>query len=684
MNRISLATATREIELAAQHAKDTKDRRPFFFVVGAGISSPSVPLARKIEDRCREIAGHQGRHLRVKERASPIERYSSAFDAAFPHAVARQRYLEKLMKNVPITAANLRLAHLLHNKRVASMVVTTNFDDLLSRALVLLGANDVRVCDHPATVERINPESDDLQIVHVHGTYWFYDLCNLQGELGQRARGSDETAFTMLGLLDRILATRSPLVVGYSGWEGDVVMTALKRRLYPHRRLPYRLYWFCYNFGAVLSLPDWLRDHPDVYFVFHPDSWGLKGPGFARRQDDFLPSSARARVDAEPPLSAEMVMEQLIRTFKLDEPLLTRNPLKFLAEFLEGFFPRAEAPWLTGDIYSIHSVAESLRNAPELKRTSDLDKVRDAVRRSQYHKAVEHASGLIEAHGSGGVLSEQETRELVAMLLHAAGGLMEGSEDQCRAYDFVIGLCNAGSEAGYLLPLARAGVAKGRNLIVSGQARAAETLLAGIASLTPGDDDNLRHEVVRAAALQQVAQLGIKGTKVDREIAGELAKMVYHAPDFSGPTYVNQLLVDMGERLLDTHQPEFALKVFDLASARLTGGQKLQSAKDIANRPDSGVLDAAAWFGRIKAMHQLRKPRQVLSELRGFIKLFGDFDDAEIRRKVVYAWAIHDELDTSSRRHHTHTSRTRARHGSSVGATRSGEEPAEEVGAEAK
>jgi hypothetical protein len=105
-------------------------------------------------------------------------------------------------------------------------VVTTNFDDFITRALRLFG-EEPAVCDHPRTVGRIDPESNDIQLVHVHGSYLFYDCANLRGELSDRAQPDEETSLTMVGLLDGLLWSRSPLVVGRRGVPRPVVPARL-------------------------------------------------------------------------------------------------------------------------------------------------------------------------------------------------------------------------------------------------------------------------------------------------------------------------------------------------------------------------------------------------------------------------------------------------------------------------
>jgi hypothetical protein len=99
-----------------------------------------------------------------------------------------------------------------------------------------------------------------VQIVHVHGSHWFYDCCNLKGEIVGQARLDSAGTMTMGHLLDRILAEYSPIVVGYSGWKENVLMSALLRRL-QQPSLPYNLYWFCHRHSDAADLPEEVRLH---------------------------------------------------------------------------------------------------------------------------------------------------------------------------------------------------------------------------------------------------------------------------------------------------------------------------------------------------------------------------------------------------------------------------------------
>jgi len=238
--RIELETAVSEIRQACDEVSDNAQRSPFFLIVGAGISYPPVPLAPQIIADCKRIAN---RYKRARELAgdSTLDQYSHWFSLAYPSARMRQRYLRSLIERKPLSQASLRLAHLLTARRLTNLVVTTNFDDFITRALRLFG-DEPAVCDHPATVGRIDASASDIQIVHVHGSHLFYDCANLRGEVTGRAAPDRRSSVTISGLLDGLLWSRSPIVVGYSGWEADVIMFALERRLSSPHRLGQCLY----------------------------------------------------------------------------------------------------------------------------------------------------------------------------------------------------------------------------------------------------------------------------------------------------------------------------------------------------------------------------------------------------------------------------------------------------------
>src|SRR5215213_247824 len=417
---------------------------PYFFMVGAGISYPSVPLAAEIISQCKEVARVHGRGEDSKKRNS-LEDYSFWFEAAYAHRDQRQSYLRKLILGKPITHANFRLAHLLLNNTISNLVVTTNFDDFLSKALTLFGKPHI-ICDHPRTVSRINPDPnpDDLipQIIHLHGSHSFYDLINLRGEFEDRAQQSRQTASTMASLLDRIMWDRSPIIIGYGGWEGDVFMEALRRGI--DRGLRRNAYWFCYRKSAVDLLPEQFRNSSDIWFVVPSEKSSSKTTAEPISVNPEAGQGTKAKpLSGEsndgPSLSAEAVMDKLIQAFQPELPELTRNPLAFFVRNLETSLPFDDATEPGTDLYTIKNVIERVRRAKRREdeeiaaatitpSESNLEKVRDAVRRADYTEAVRQAVQIQLSK-----LSSQDLEELADAMWSAAVGLFDNSPEEISA-----------------------------------------------------------------------------------------------------------------------------------------------------------------------------------------------------------------------------------------------------------
>lgn len=395
MKYVSLETAATRIR--ETHRQNQRKTSPYFFVCGAGISVPSVPLAHVIEAECRSRALRLG----TTKGSAPDDAggaYSYWLEEAWPDPDQRRAYFRAKIEGRPLTDANLRLAHLLGSGALTNLVVTSNFDDFLRRGLELFGYPHV-VCDHPATSARIDLTSEDKQVVHVHGTYWFYDLVNTGQEIAERAHGKLGGS-GMSDLLTDVLRARSPLVVGYSGWEQDVIMQALRQRL--QSGLRHQLYWFLYNEHSGHDLPLWLREHPNVRFVVD-----------------------RSNVD-ERTLPAERVFEALLRAFRVAAPALTRQPLRFFADRLRATAPQRAAS-AEPDLYYFDEVIRRVSCAAEGAAKTplgDLERVRNAVRRGRFDEAARYAR-----HASNTYLGKSEQVRLTDALWPA---VVRGGRDPSR------------------------------------------------------------------------------------------------------------------------------------------------------------------------------------------------------------------------------------------------------------
>lgn len=420
---------------------------PFFFMVGAGISFPPVPLASQIVDSCKAVATRLSR-TNLPTALGIGEEYSHWFKRAYPQPKQRQRYLRQLMEKTNVSHANFRLARILLDGSITNLVITSNFDDFLSRALTMFGVRPI-VCDHPSGIDRINLFQNDIQIVHIHGTYWFYDCCNLNDEIISRASPSNETTVTMAALLDNVLAHKSPIVIGYRGWENDVFMGALKRRIWK-RRLPYIVYWFCYSETEIDAMPEWLRLHEDVVFVLHPKSATLVNESNdPKSPENYIDSPQTASIESLSPeneqvfLKADDVFDQFIIAFDIKPPKLVSNPLEFFKEQIEAFLPNRHIDIPELDLRQMESAIKRIERAIESEKSTAearrlLKIIRSDFKDSKFSDVI-YSLRQLEASR----LSKSDRKSLVSLAFRAASGIGNDSVLEIEAYSITISLALA-------------------------------------------------------------------------------------------------------------------------------------------------------------------------------------------------------------------------------------------------
>jgi tetratricopeptide (TPR) repeat protein len=640
MNLISIETAVDEI---LQACEDEAPRLPFFFLVGAGISHPSVPLASEIEAYCRELAMKRGRRPpAAEENPTGLDSYSYWFEAAYPQAKGRQRYLRNLIVVKPISHANLRLAHLLSSRKVASLVVTPNFDDHLSRALDLFGVTHI-LCDHPRTVERIDPELDDIQVTHVHGTYSFYDCCNLRGEIEGRAQQASDTTATMAFLLDSIITARSPLVVGYSGWEGDVIMSALRRRL-SGRRLGIKIYWFCYHRDSMNGLPPWL-DHQDVAFVVPPEPTqqaivatvppGLPNRGLKERGT----SPAKVTPDKgreESVLPAQVVFDSLIRRLNLSAPDLTADPISFFARQVRASLPGDVGASGEDRLYFFQRVVRQLEEAKELLNATHqspnhlaMEQVRDTMRRSQYRDVI-RLIGELDFDG----LDPDQCHEMIEATRLATRGLRDSSEDEVRGYSLVVELsdhCLAEGDAsietlvGIATALVNRAVSLGVSKRTDEELRAYDQVVERFGNAT---EASLRGQVARALVNKGLTLGQLERHEEGLSVYDEVVKRFSNATEASLREQVARALFNKGWTLGQLERHEEGLSVYD------------QVVEWFGNATEVSLRERVAWalFNKGWTLSQLKRHEEGLSVYDEVVKRFGDATEVSLRERV--AWAL--------------------------------------------
>ncbi|HET6843191.1 MAG TPA: hypothetical protein VFK06_16175 [Candidatus Angelobacter sp.] len=433
MREIDLDSAVDEILHCCRNRSEKQfSGSRFFFIVGAGISVPVIPTAPEIQRMCKEIALSR-KAFDEPDSADAMRCYSYWFDKAFPNACERTPYLKQLMHHKPISPANLRLAHLLQHGSVGNIVVTPNFDDFLARALLLFGASPI-LCDHPGTIRRLDGDSLEVQILHVHGTYPFYDACNLDVEIIERARTTDTDMPIVSSFLSHLLWQRSPIVIGYSGWERDVIMSAIRNRIHKHV-LPVNLYWFCYDRHAVKKLPDWLQEHSQVRFVV---------PGVNTHGVHSSSSNAPLERTSNSTLDAVDVLTRFISKTNLQSPALFHNPVKYFAQILKRDIYSAEEP--LQDHYHLRYLATRVEAAAEwlegpegYAKASPSDelvtKVLDANRTADPSVVMDTVTHLLDRD-----LTPTQRHGVVDALMSTVTQLRDAPTDCLKACDFVLQL----------------------------------------------------------------------------------------------------------------------------------------------------------------------------------------------------------------------------------------------------
>lgn len=305
---------------------------PYVFIIGAGISAPEILTAngiiRHCQEKVKELYQEDEEELqRIFERAEVLQSnsakyYSYWFGQAYKNKIHRQQYLRNIINNARISTSNLLLAQILKNKRIATTVITPNFDNHLLKSLNLLGNYDVFSANNVMDNIALNKNSNIVQIMHVHGTYEFYDCCNLENEITKIAQ--EQGIKTTAGTIEEFFKTQSPIVLGYSGWEDDVIMSKLKERL-EYAALPYSLVWFCFSRKDYEMLPDWLKEYDDVVFVL---------PVLKEDTQDSV-----GEIQEKLVLPAEDVLNALITKFGFEAPNLFSNPIQYYIDLIDGFLP---------------------------------------------------------------------------------------------------------------------------------------------------------------------------------------------------------------------------------------------------------------------------------------------------------------------------------------------------------
>jgi tetratricopeptide (TPR) repeat protein len=553
-----------------------------------------------------------------------MEVYSHWLRQAFPQPRQRQQYFKGLIEGKPISHANFRLAHLLFEKQLATLVVTPNFDDLLSRALALFGERPI-ICDHPATTERIDAESSDIQIVHVHGTYWFYDLCNLPGEIEDRTADSTRQAVTMSSLLNNVLSRHSAIVIGYSGWEGDVIMTALRRRL--NSSLPVHMYWFCHRRSDRDLLPQFLREHDNVSAVLPPQQRPISGP--RPSADDVKPAASPS--ESEPALMARSVLDKLVAAFTKSNPPLVDHPIRFFVGQLKAAFPQDHSEKSDDDIYRlsevIHRVEQAKKAAEKKPATADtqIARVRNAIRRSKYGEAIKAA-----ARSKRKQLTPAQRDTLAELVMSAALGLSDSSQDELDAYDIILALGGA-KVASNPKETERTTAALFNKGVTLHQLNRDEEAIAAydqaLSRLRDSKEPALREHAATTLINKAIALASLGRKEASLDAYDELLKRFGASTEPELREEIVNALGNKGIELSQLNRDEEAIQAYDQVVQRFSDATELSMREHVV----------ASLVNKGLSLRRLQRYDEAIAVYSEVVRRFGDSPDPAMGRAVARA-----------------------------------------------
>ncbi len=257
-----VSKATIEQIARSMNAAEAKGK-PFAVLLGAGASrSAGIPTASEMADELverfyEEDEGQKppddpeelwqwavqaewyertGRAWKDPEIEEGFRRYAACMARLDP-ALRREYLLECCQRASAPNWAHLFVAQLITEGYV-DIVLTTNFDDLMRRALLLFPGKLPTMCEHAEAAHHVEIGMSCPQIVHLHGSAVYYDTCHTPDDVQKLPGKFGE-------VLRELLKNKGLLVVGYRGAEPGV-MGALQEQL-SFFAPPYRLYWVAHE-----------------------------------------------------------------------------------------------------------------------------------------------------------------------------------------------------------------------------------------------------------------------------------------------------------------------------------------------------------------------------------------------------------------------------------------------------
>ena len=256
-------------------AKVVQGDCPIAFFLGAGCSvSSGIPASRDlVRDRWLPrlrhfLAGPRGQdveewaieHVPGYDPEKPASSYGPVMEMLFHEDLWRQREIEDLCQGRMPTFGYGVLATLMAERPEAfSVVLTTNFDDLVEDSLYLFTGRRPLVIHHESLAGYIRSHRTRPMVVKLHGDHQLSPK-NTVKEVGRILENVEEG-------VNGLLLERGLVFLGYGGADKGIV--SMLRKL-PESALPHGIYWIAKDWPET-DLGSWLANRRNVTWVKSAD-----------------------------------------------------------------------------------------------------------------------------------------------------------------------------------------------------------------------------------------------------------------------------------------------------------------------------------------------------------------------------------------------------------------------------
>lgn len=238
------------------------DDKRYAFFVGAGCSITSgIPASSRLVSEnwlprlrnlrapeCKDLNAWAMKEFEAYDPQNPGTIYGAVMEELLLQPEERQREIEELCNGQFPGFGYATLAKLMTiESGHFNIVLTTNFDDLVSDALYLFTHTRPLVIHHESLASFIRPTRTRPLVVKLHGDY----RLSPQNTLAETEKLKDE----IQGHIRTVLHDRGLVFIGYSG--NDQSITRMLEAM-PAEALPLGVYWVSDNEPSG-SIANWLR-----------------------------------------------------------------------------------------------------------------------------------------------------------------------------------------------------------------------------------------------------------------------------------------------------------------------------------------------------------------------------------------------------------------------------------------